>query len=86
MEFAKKISKKIKRVFNNIYRRYYSLTYKKINCPKEYHGTEYGGWNICPLNITKDSMHLIQHQGVIKWIKTQKVLKKFHLYSNAIAY
>lgn len=28
----------------------------QVKCPKERHGTEYGGWVICPTGITKDSI------------------------------
>lgn len=55
MEIVKKIIQKGKRLTNQIIGR--DLRYHvQINCPKEYHGTEYGGWCICPINITKDSV------------------------------
>jgi len=28
----------------------------QVKCPKERHGTKYGGWVICPTKITKDSI------------------------------
>jgi FkbM family methyltransferase len=34
-----------------------SLGYKvEYNCKYEYHGSDYGGWAICPQNITEDSV------------------------------
>lgn len=56
MKIVKTIHLHTKILINNFLSHYFSLFYMKINCTKEYHGTEYGGWNICPNPITKESI------------------------------
>jgi hypothetical protein len=56
MKIVKTIQLQAKRLINNILSHYFLLFYMKINCSKEYHGTEYVEWNICPIHITKESI------------------------------
>jgi len=55
MQCIKDILRKAKRHANALVGR--DVIYRpEVRCTKERHGTEYGGWIICPTNMTKDSI------------------------------